>query len=96
MYASKLCNNARLTFKSRQEFQHLLFHNTWDQCFTVQESLNESKGNLQLYRSIDGAKTWNEDANKEDRYASYSDMGMFRDGTIALYMSLVKIKITSL
>lgn len=45
----------------------------------------ENRKTLYLYRSVDGAKTWHgANIQKNGRYAGYSDMGMFSDGSIAL------------
>jgi Neuraminidase (sialidase) len=45
----------------------------------------EQRKSLKLYRSVDGTKTWKEiSIHKSYKYAAYSDMGVFKDGSIAL------------
>ena len=44
-----------------------------------------SRKGVYLYKSTDGAQTWQKyKVHKRSRYAGYSDMGLFSDGTIGL------------
>ena len=56
-----------------------------------------SRKGVYLYKSTDGAQTWQKyKVHKRGRYAGYSDMGLFSDGTIGLLYEAGRQVITNL
>ena len=56
------------------------------------ESKAKSRKGMYLYKSSDGANTWQENVvHKKDRYTGYSDLGLFSDGTIGLLFEAGKV-----